>query len=82
MMCSNLPYFDGFNWDTLEDGKMDSPIKPNVNDINAPSANDIAAFVPPKDVKWESEDREKFNEWEFMDTELHGDEAICVKPAS
>lgn len=42
------PYFAGFNWDQLAAGDMEAPIKPNVNDINAPSAKEIEAFKPPK----------------------------------
>ena len=70
-------YFAGFEWEKLEYGQIDAPIKPNVNDINAPSAKDIAAFVPPKDVAWESDDQARFAGWDYMDVELFGDEAIA-----
>ena len=59
------PYFVGYNWEALEYGKVDAPIKPNVNDINAPSAKDIAAFVPPKDVTWEAADQAKFADFGY-----------------
>ena len=71
------PYFAGFNWDQLEAGEMDAPIKPNVNDINAPSKGDIDAFKPPKDVTWEADDQAKFASWDYMDKEIWQQEAIA-----
>ena len=73
----NHPYFAGFDWQALEAGTLAAPIQPNVNDINAPSAKEIAAFVKPKDVEWTGEDQAKFAEWDSIDTEVWGDEAIA-----
>ena len=56
---------------------MDSPIKPNVNDINAPSSKDISDFKPPKDITWEDADQERFKNWNMMDVEIWQDEAIA-----
>ena len=70
------PYFAGFNWAQLEAGEMEAPIVPNVNDINAPSAKDIEAFKPPKDVPWTDDDQKKFDSWDFMDEVIWQDEAI------
>jgi hypothetical protein len=56
---------------------MNAPIKPNVNDLNVPDKKDIAPFEKPKDVTWEPEDQAKFASFDFMDVELHGDEAIA-----
>ena len=57
---------------------MDATIKPNPNDINAPSKNDIAPFVKPKDVTWDDADQAKFDSgWDFFDPKLHGAEAIA-----
>jgi serine/threonine protein kinase len=69
-------YFNGFDWDALEAGKMPAPIQPNINDINAPSKKDIAPFVMPEDITWEAEDEAKFHDWEFMNPAKHGVEAI------
>ena len=52
-------------------GQLEAPIKPDVNDINAPSAKEIAPFVRPKDVTWDPEDQAKFDQFLFMDPELH-----------
>ena len=60
------PYFAGFNWSLLEMGEMDAAIKPNVNDINAPSAKEIDAFKPPKDVEWTPDDQAKFATWDYV----------------
>ena len=70
------PWFAGFDWDALEDGRMPAPIQPNINDINAPSKKDIAPFVKPKDVTWDAADQAHFDRWEFMDPELQSAEAI------
>jgi len=64
------PYFAGFQWDLLEQGKLEAPFKPNVNDINAPSASDIAAFKAPKDVTWDAEEVELFKNWDFFNEEM------------
>jgi serine/threonine kinase 32 len=70
------PYFSGFNWAGVENGTYDPEIKPNPNDINAPSKNEIEAFKKPKDVDWTSEDQAKFADWEFMNKDAWMDEAI------
>jgi len=70
------PYFAGFDWDALIAGTLEPQIKPNVNDINAPGKNEIAAFKKPKDVEWTEEDQAKFKEWDYMDPELWYDEAM------
>jgi len=59
------PFYSGFDWAALEQGKYDAPFKPNVNDINAPSSSEIDAFKAPKDVVWGDEEKEKFKTWEF-----------------
>jgi len=59
-------YFAGFNWDVLAAGKMEAPFKPNVNDINAPSASEIDAFKAPKDVVWGDAEKEQFKNWDFF----------------
>ena len=70
-------YFEGFDWAALEAGALEAPIKPNVNDINAPSKNEIAPFVKPKDVTWEASDEALFTNWDYAcDSERHGFEAI------
>ena len=70
-------YFKGFDWERLEVGEMEAPIKPNVNDINAPSASEIEAFKPPKDVQWTPEDQARFDNWDFIDTKLWQQEACA-----
>ena len=70
------PYFSGFDWRKLEAGGMEADIKPNPNDINAPSKNEIPPFVKPKDVEWTSEDQAKFSDWNYMDKELWMTEAM------
>jgi len=62
------PFFAGYNWQSLEQGKFDAPFKPNVNDINAPSKDDIDAFKDPKDVTWGPEETEMFKSWEFFNS--------------
>jgi len=60
------PFYSGFDWAALEQGKYDAPFKPNVNDINAPSSSDIDAFKPPKDVVWGDEEKAQFATWDFF----------------
>ena len=55
---------------------MKAPVQPNVNDINAPSKNDIEAFVPPKDTTWAADDQARLADWEYMDPEVWQDEAV------
>ena len=69
-------YFNGFDWARLAGGGMEAMVKPNVNDINAPSKNEIAAFKKPKDVEWTSDDQSAFASWDYMDQELWYDEAM------
>jgi len=64
------PFFAGFDWAALEGGTMDAEVKPNVNDINAPSKSEIDGFKKPKDVQWTDEDQAAFKEWDYMDVEL------------
>ena len=49
---------------------MEAEIKPNPNDINAPSKNDIAGFKPSKEVTWDPEDQSRFDTWDFFDKNL------------
>jgi len=70
------PYFAGFDWVHLMNGDMEAEVKPNPNDINAPSKGDIASFAKPKDVDWTEEDQAAFSSWEFFDKELWYKEAI------
>jgi len=70
------PYFASFEWDKLIGGYMEAPIKPNVNDINAPSKADIGKFDRVKDVEWTDDDEKQFDTWQYMDKELWHDEAI------
>ena len=64
------PFFSGFDWAALEQGRFDAPFKPNVNDINAPSASEIDAFKAPKDVTWDAAEVEMFKDWEFFNQKL------------
>jgi len=59
-------YFAGFDWAKLETGQLEPEYKPNPNDINAPSKNEIAAFKKPKDVEWTDADQAAFASWEFF----------------
>jgi len=70
------PYFKGFEWSKLEAGAMTPPIKPNPNDINAPSKKDIEEFKPPKDVSWDADDEAKFSDWTMVDGKVWEHEAI------
>lgn len=69
------PYFAGFNWYSLIEGEFDAEIKPNPNDINAPSKKDIEGFKASKAVTWDPEDQAKFANWEHFDLNLWYDEA-------
>lgn len=60
------PFYEGFDWAALEQGKFEAPFKPNVNDINAPSSSDIDAFKAPKDVVWGDAEKEQFKSWDFF----------------
>ena len=71
------PFFAGYDWEALETGRMEAPIKPNVNDINAPSKSEIEAMKPPKGITWDPEDQAHFHSWEHQNRDLMGDEAIC-----
>lgn len=70
------PYFAGFDWMKLENGDMEAEVKPNVNDINAPSKNDISDFKKPKDVEWGPDDQKAFEQWTFFDKDLWYKEAV------
>jgi serine/threonine protein kinase len=70
------PYFSGFDWVQLINGDMEALVKPNVNDINAPSKSEIAAFTKPKDVDWTAEDQQAFKDWPYFDKDLWFKEAI------
>lgn len=70
-------YFASFDWAALEAGTMPAPILPNINDINAPGKNEIPPFEKPKGVTWDESDQAHFERWEFFNSDLHGDEAIC-----
>jgi len=59
------PYFEGFDWNSFEAGEMEAEIKPNPNDINAPSKSEISAFKDPKDVDWTDDDQAAFNDWDY-----------------
>ena len=63
-------YFAGFDWSKLDCGEMDAEIKPNPNDINAPSKKDIEGFKPTKEVAWDPEDQDKFKDWNFFDKQI------------
>jgi len=67
-------YFAGFDWGKLEAGTMEAPIKPDPNDINAPSADEIGGFKDPADVTFEASDQEKFKNWPFMNPGLWREE--------
>lgn len=70
-------YFAGFDWDLFESGEMEAEIKPNPNDINAPSKSEIAKFVDPKDVEWTAEDQADFADWDTYSVEMFlNEEAI------
>ena len=66
----SAPFFAGFDWAALEAGNMEAEVKPNVNDINAPSKSDIDGFKKPKGVDWTDEDQAAFKEWDYMDEQL------------
>jgi len=70
------PYFAGFNWTQLVNGDMEPDVKPNVNDINAPSKSEIDKFIKPKDVEWTAEDQKAFDSWSYFDKELWYKEAV------
>jgi len=73
-------YFKGFEWSKLEAGAMEVPIKPNPNDINAPSKKDIDEFKPPKDVSWDPDDEKMFDKWTMVDGTVWEHEA-CFRIA-
>lgn len=64
------PFFAGFDWAALEAGTIDAEVKPNVNDINAPSKSDIDAFKKPKGAEWSDEDQSAFKDWDYTDADL------------
>ena len=64
------PFFAGFDWAALEAGKMGAEVKPNVNDINAPSKSEIDGFKKPKDVEWTDTDQAQFAGWDYTDDQL------------
>jgi len=71
------PYFAGYDWASLEQGKMEAPFAPNVNDINAPDAKEIAGFVAPKDVTWDDAEKQLFSSWDFFNPVMwEMDEAV------
>lgn len=70
------PYMASVDWVRLEAGEIDAEIKPNPNDINAPSRSEVEAFKKPKDVEWTAEDEKAFDDWNFFNAELWQDEAI------
>jgi len=61
------PYMKDFAWAQLIEGQMDAELKPNPNDINAPSKKDIEGFKPSKEVTWDPEDQDRFKEWDTFD---------------
>jgi len=69
-------YFSGFDWVKMMDGELEAEIKPNPNDINAPSKKDIEGFRPSKEVTWDPDDQDKFKEWDYFDKEIWAREAI------
>ena len=70
------PYMKDVDWVKLEAGLVDAEIKPNPNDINAPSRSEVDAFKKPKDVDWTAEDEKAFDNWNFMNAGLWQEEAI------
>jgi len=72
------PYFSGFNWAALESGELAPPVVPSPNDINAPDKNSIPPFVADPSVTWDADDQAKFATWDYMNTDIWGDEAIAM----
>jgi len=66
------PFFSGFDWAKMMEGELEAEIKPNPNDINAPSKKDIEGFKPSKEVTWEPDDQARFSDWNFFDKEIWG----------
>ena len=54
----------------LMEGELDAEIKPNPNDINAPSKKDIEGFKASKAVTWDPDDQAKFASWDFFEKDL------------
>jgi len=59
------PYMAGFDWARFEVGELDAEIKPNPNDINAPSKSEIDNFKDPKGVEWTDADQAYFSTWDY-----------------
>jgi len=69
-------YFQGFDWERLEQGRMEAPVLPSLNEINAPSAKEIEEFKVPEGVEWGPEDVKLFEKWNYASRKLWQEEAI------
>jgi len=70
------PYFAAFDWGRLEQGTMEAPLLPSLNEINAPSAKDIEEFKPPQGLTWDAEEVALFEHWSFTSRWLWQQEAV------
>ena len=65
----------------LPSAPYDAEIKPNPNDINAPSKNDIEGFKASKAVTWDPEDEARFADWSHFDKQIwYGSEGSHIAP--